>query len=421
MAEDNSYLVVRHNFTVDSVDSAGDKGLEDGWSIISHEVRDEEQDPIDSVHSAPPLPPHGFVPGSPAQEDKGRLGSYLEWSFIAGGGKSWVEISKGVEKVQTKEQQLEEEQGKRQQLEEEGEEFQVQLEAQQLDRAIKLSVLLGKLNSPVNRELVCKLAQNGVYHAASGRQFTLHYDGEVEAKGDCLFLSLDTIFRGAGMRGGPQNIREAGIRTFYKRFCEMPTSDRDRTEKAISNLYWPAVEGQYSMSRTKSRRLVARRADYPQLQEKIRLLVEQGLPNDTAREIVYTQCAEPIQTAKAWCTYMKIGNSSGSEAPEHFIITLHYSSEGLFAIDDHLSAIAWGDDFVLEALSDCYNRELFVILLAHDSMFFLPHSPSNANNGAAPQAPLFLLMRTDDHYEPMKAEDMDKEQQQQYEACAVLD
>jgi hypothetical protein len=395
---DDSYVVIRHNFTVDNVGGGG-KALEDDWALISQEVREEQAEPI--ARCGPK--------SSPTQEDKGRLGSYLEWSFIAGGGKSWVEIAKGVEKD---EEDAEEERG--------AEEEEEEMEAVQLDQAIKLSVLLGLLGAPVNKELACTLAQDGVYHAPSGRHFALHYDGEVEAKGDCLFLSLDTIFRAQNMRGGPQNIREAGIRMFFKRFCAMNDADRQRTEKAISNLYWPDISGQYSVSRIKARRLVALRKDYPKLQEQIRLLVEEGIESETARAIVYTQCATPINTADAWCNYMKVGNSNGSEPPEHFIITLHYSSEGLYAIDDHIEAIAWGDDFVLEALSDCYNREIYVILLAHDSMFFLPHSPSNANIGAAQQAPLFLLMRTDDHYEPMKAVDMGKEEQQQRKACAVL-
>ena len=221
------------------------------------------------------------------------------------------------------------------------------------------------------------------------------------------------------MRGGAQNIREAGARTFWKRFCESSLVQRQRTETAIGNLYWPDVEASFGVSRTKSRRLILPRRDYASLQEQIRAHAAAGLPLDTAKALVYGDHGTPVTTAEAWCKYMKIGASA--HEPDHFIVTLWFSAAGLYAVDDSLQAIAWGDDFVLEALADCYQREIFVILLSSDSMFFLPHAPaSGANDGSSPQAPIFLLMRTDDHYEPMCAVDMGKQQIQENEPCAVL-
>ena len=132
------------------------------------------------------------------------------------------------------------------------------------------------------------------------------------------------------------------------------------------------------------------------------------------------------------------------ELPDHYIISLHYSAEGLFAVDDDESRIAWGDEFMLQALASVYHRylfemlcfiicrvlmlcvcsflrEVFVALLGDGHMFFLPHSPKvpdphdlskKANSSCAigeVGTPLFLLMRTSgdsnggDHYEPMVA------------------
>lgn len=268
-----------------------------------------------------------------------------------------------------------------------------------------------------SRDLLRVLEEDGVSYEPHDTAYSVKYLAPVLPFGDCLFLSMEQLllYTEECEPLSPEGIRSVATKFFLAHYSASSPEEQAKIDKAIQNLYYPTLKGGWGVSPVQTRRFVARRSDKKMLLDKCAALQKQGYSWGKAAEAVYTQFATPIIDAHSYCDYMTVGRGENT----HFLIGLNYSSRGLISVDNDPdnSRVAWGDDFVLEALATAYQRDIFVVLVGCGKMFFLPHRPRDEVGldqsticHSKGHAPWFLLMRLTgsdrggDHYEPMLCE-----------------
>ncbi|CAH0480169.1 unnamed protein product [Peronospora belbahrii] len=236
-----------------------------------------------------------------------------------------------------------------------------------------------------SRDLLRVLEEEGVSYEPHDTTYSVKYLAPVLPFGDCLFLSMEQIllYTEECEPLSPEGIRKVATKFFLAHYNSSTPEEKQKIDKAIQNLYYPTLKGGWGVSSVQTRRFVARRSDKKMLLDKCAELQKQGYSWGIAAEAVYTD------------------------------------SRGLISVDDDPdnSRVAWGDDFVLEALATAYQRDIFVVLVGCGKMFFLPHRPRGEVGleqsticHSKGHAPWFLLMRLTgsdrggDHYEPMLCE-----------------
>ncbi|CAI7914429.1 unnamed protein product [Closterium sp. NIES-54] len=309
-----------------------------------------------------------------------------------------------------------------------------------------------------------RLASHGVIWkhpaTASLRRFTLHYGGEVDADGNCLFAALNRL---VPHPDGAAGLRRRAVRRFMKEY-EAGVVERARVDAAVRHLYAPDVGVGWGVHVVQEVKLLAPRAQRAELMAAVGQLVDCGMSRDHAVEMVARDRCLPVDCARRWAHYMALGapllpagaaDSSGEcagvaewetereAAGGHDVVSLQYAQDGLLSAsaswDFSLSAqsaerdagagetaagggggmAAFGDDMAIEMLATELAREIIVVQAhGHDAMvdeqsalFFLPHAPRGAPLSVA-HPPLFLLMKGTawcgaggDHYEAMVAVD----------------
>ncbi|GMF28471.1 unnamed protein product [Phytophthora lilii] len=260
-------------------------------------------------------------------------------------------------------------------------------------------------------------AEDGVSYEPHDTAYSVKYLAPVLPFGDCLFLSMEQLllYTEECEPLSPEGIRKVATKFFLAHYTSSSPEEQQKIDKAIQNLYYPTLKGGWGVSPVQTRRFVARRKDKKMLLDKCAELQKRGYSWGKAAEAVYTEFAQPIVDAHSYCDYMTVGRGENT----HFLIGLNYSSRGLISVDNDPdnSRVAWGDDFVLEALATAYQRDIFVVLVGCGKMFFLPHRPRGEVGleqsticHSKGHAPWFLLMRLTgsdrggDHYEPMLCE-----------------
>lgn len=270
-----------------------------------------------------------------------------------------------------------------------------------------------------DREVLRVLEEEGVSYMPHDTSYSVKYLAPVAPYGDCLFLSMEQLLLHSEECEPlpPHEIRRLATRFFLAHYEASTEEEKKRIDTTIRNLNFPSLNGGWGISPLQTRRYVALRKDKATLKAKCYELQRQGYSWCRAAETVYSQYAQPVVNAQAYCEYMAVGNGDNT----HFLIGLNYSQRGLVSVDDDPDncRVAWGDDIVLEALATAYQRDIFVVLIGCGKMFFLPHRPHpTTSSPGVPEplcrskgnAPWFLLMRSTgaerggDHYEPMFAE-----------------
>ncbi|DAZ92562.1 TPA: hypothetical protein N0F65_012792 [Lagenidium giganteum] len=272
--------------------------------------------------------------------------------------------------------------------------------------------------SSSDREVLRLLEEDGVSYSPHDTAYSVKYLAPVAPYGDCLFLSVEQLllYTEECEPLPPHKIRRLATKFFLAHYRSKSPDERQRIDTTIRNLYCPSLSGGWRVSPMQTRRFVALRKDKNLLLAKCVELQERGYSWSKAAEMVYSQYAQPVVNAEAYCDYMAVGNGDNT----HFLIALNYSQRGLMSVDNDAdnSRVAWGDDIVLEALATAYQREIFVVLVGCGKMFFLPHSPrplsgdvkESLQGRSKGHAPWFILMRNTgadrggDHYEPMLCE-----------------
>jgi hypothetical protein len=266
-----------------------------------------------------------------------------------------------------------------------------------------------------SRELLRELEEEGVSYEPHDIAYSVKYLAPVAPFGDCLFLSMEQLllYTEECEPLPPHGIREVATKYFLAHYDSCTPEEKEKIDTAIKNLYHPSLQGGWGVSPIQTRRYVAPLTDKDMLVAKCVQLQERGYSWSKAAEMVYSQLAQPVVDARSYCDYMRVGNGTNL----HFLIGLNYSRSGLVSVDNDPEnrRVAWGDDFVLEALATAYQRDLFVVLIGCGKMFFLPHRPRgdaalDDRGRSKGHAPWFLLMRLTgsdrggDHYEPMLCE-----------------
>ncbi|TDH66041.1 hypothetical protein CCR75_004886 [Bremia lactucae] len=268
-----------------------------------------------------------------------------------------------------------------------------------------------------SRDLLHVLEEEGVSYDPHDIAYSVKYLAPVLPFGDCLFLSIEQLllYTEECEPLSPEGIREVATKFFFAHYQSSTPEEQQKIDKAIQNLYFPTLNGGWGVSPVQTRRFIALRSDKQMLLNKCAELQKLGYSWGKAAEAVYMDYAQPIVDAHSYCDYMKVGRGANT----HFLVGLNYSSRGLISVDNDPdnSRVAWGDDFVLEALATAYQRDVFVVLVGCGKMFFLPHRPRGEVGldqsticHSKGHAPWFLLMRLigsdrgGDHYEPMLCE-----------------
>ncbi|KAG3075146.1 hypothetical protein PC121_g8139 [Phytophthora cactorum] len=226
-----------------------------------------------------------------------------------------------------------------------------------------------------SRDLLRVLEEDGVSYEPHDTAYSVKYLAPVLPFGDCLFLSMEQLllYTEECEPLSPEGIRKVATKFFLAHYNSSTPEEKQKIDKAIQNLYYPTLKGGWGVSPVQTRRFVARRSDKKMLLDKCAELQKRGYSWGKAAEAVYTEYAQPIVDAHSYCDYMTVGRGENM----HFLIGLNYSSRGLISVDNDPdnSRVAWGDDFVLEALATAYQRDVFVVLVGCGKMFFLPHRP----------------------------------------------
>ncbi|GBG85695.1 hypothetical protein CBR_g40425 [Chara braunii] len=247
--------------------------------------------------------------------------------------------------------------------------------------------------------------------------FTLHYGGEVEADGNCLFTASQ---KAMGVEASASEVRERTVQRFLLDY-ESDEIDKDAADTMISHLYSPDLTTGWGVHVVQDVKLLAKKSEREEMDEAIEELVSVGMTRDRAAESVYKERCLCVNEGYSWVKYMSV---SGQPTDEHDIITLQYTEEGLLSVDENRRgrAAAFGDDIAIESLATEYEREIFVVQ-AHGSdammeeacLFFLPHRPRRVKGKF--RQPVFLLMKGTgwcggggDHYEPLIARLRPKEE-----------
>ncbi|CAI5741564.1 unnamed protein product [Hyaloperonospora brassicae] len=268
-----------------------------------------------------------------------------------------------------------------------------------------------------SRDLLRALEEDGVSYEPHDTAYSVKYLAPVLPFGDCLFLSMEQLllYTEECEPLSPEGIRQVATKFFLAHYDSSTSDEQQKINKAIQNLYYPTLKGGWGVSPVQTRRFVARRSDKKMLLDKCADLQTRGYSWGKAAEAVYTSYAQPIVDAHSYCDYMTVGRGENT----HFLVGLNYTDRGLISVDNDpdSSRVAWGDDFVLEALATAYQRDIFVVLVGCGKMFFLPHRPRGEVGlqqsticHSKGHAPWFLLMRLTgsdrggDHYEPMLCE-----------------
>ncbi|KAG3012710.1 hypothetical protein PC119_g12802 [Phytophthora cactorum] len=214
-----------------------------------------------------------------------------------------------------------------------------------------------------SRDLLRVLEEDGVSYEPHDTAYSVKYLAPVLPFGDCLFLSMEQLllYTEECEPLSPEGIRKVATKFFLAHYNSSTPEEKQKIDKAIQNLYYPTLKGGWGVSPVQTRRFVARRSDKKMLLDKCAELQKRGYSWGKAAEAVYTEYAQPIVDAHSYCDYMTVGRGENM----HFLIGLNYSSRGLISVDNDPdnSRVAWGDDFVLEALATAYQRDVFVVLV----------------------------------------------------------
>ncbi|CAI5471620.1 unnamed protein product [Closterium sp. Yama58-4] len=250
-----------------------------------------------------------------------------------------------------------------------------------------------------------RLASHGVVwkHPATAalRRFTLHYGGEVDADGNCLFAALNRL---VPHPDGAAGLRRRAVRRFMKEY-EAGVVERARVDAAVRHLYAPDVGVGWGVHVVQEVKLLAPRAQRAELMAAVGQLVDCGMSRDHAVEMVAKDRCLPVDCARRWAHYMSLGapllpagaaDSSGEcagvaeweaereAAGGHDVVSLQYAQDGLLSAsaswDCPPSALcaerdagageaaagggggmaAFGDDMAIEMLATELAREIIV-------------------------------------------------------------
>lgn len=296
-----------------------------------------------------------------------------------------------------------------------------------------------------SRKLLQQLEERGVYYVPLGVHLAVQYFKPVAPNGDCLYLSLEQIIKHSRASdrstlpssstgsSSPLEIRHIAAQSFASYFDTSPSEVQVKLERTISNLYFPTLESGWGLAPIQSRRYVAKSRDRDWLFAQV-VAHHEAQPHlsfDQAAEDVVSKVATPVTTAQAYCRYIRVGHddsdsstSSSRPTPPHddddtdFLITCHYRAPGVLVSvdqDPEGSRVSWGDDLVLESLARAFERDIFVVLVGAERIFFLPHRDLGTGSSGEKESqakklnePWFLFMkvtgndsRGGDHYEPM--------------------
>ncbi|GMH20385.1 hypothetical protein Nepgr_022226 [Nepenthes gracilis] len=242
--------------------------------------------------------------------------------------------------------------------------------------------------------------------------FRLSHGGDVEADGNCLFTASQKAMGDAGMVDA-RELRRRTVRRFLEDLGSTSDENRQMIESAIRHMYSPDLKSGWGIHVVQEVKMLANKSDRESFDSAICELVNLGIQRESAAESIYKERCIAVDDGPSWIKYMSI---SGSPDDEYDIITLQYTEEGLFTVDENREghAAAFGDDLAIECLATEFRREIYVVQ-AHGSdamvdedncVFFLPHRP----RGQITEPPFFLFMKGTgwcgagaDHYEPLIA------------------
>lgn len=246
-------------------------------------------------------------------------------------------------------------------------------------------------------------------------QLTLHFGGEVDSDGNCLFTSMNKILDNS-LGSVPQS-RKSVVDYFLVEYSSKSVEEKFQIDQKIQNFYCPDVERGWGVHIVQEFKLLAKKSERESLERAIddlvscglsrydsirfsvvRLFIVQEIPffREIAAETVYKEQCEWVKDGISWGKYMSI---SGRTEDDYDLIVLHYTEEGLIFVEENRDGTraAFGDDIVLETLASQFSRDIFVVqahgsdaMISPDSsVFFLPHKPK----GGAKFLPLFLFMK----------------------------
>ncbi|KAK6241824.1 hypothetical protein SCA6_007213 [Theobroma cacao] len=240
--------------------------------------------------------------------------------------------------------------------------------------------------------------------------FRLSHGGDVSADGNCLFTASQ---RAMAREMDARELRRRTVKRFLEDLGSAKEEERQVINDAIRNMYSPDLRSGWGVHVVQEVKLLAKKEDRVALDSAIDELVQLGMQREMAAESIYKERCIPVSDGSSWAKYMSI---SGSPDDAYDIITLQYTEEGLFSVDENREghAAAFGDDIAIECIATEFKREIYVVqahgsdaMVDEDScVFFLPHRPRSE----ICEPPFFLFMKGTgwcgagaDHYEPLVA------------------
>lgn len=208
------------------------------------------------------------------------------------------------------------------------------------------------------------VATRGVLWAAPGDGkrhaiLELHYLGDVEADGNCLFTAIARCLSAEGQRCSPADVRALAVRRFLADY-QGGALDRAQADLLIRNLYSPNLEAGWGVHVLQEVKLLAKRCERAAMDAAIEELVATGMGREAAAGAILAERCQRVEDGPAWAAYMRC---AGGTADEHDIVTLVYTQEGLLSVEENTSgrAAAFGDDIALESLASEWRREITVV------------------------------------------------------------
>jgi len=294
--------------------------------------------------------------------------------------------------------------------------------------------------------IMSQLEVKGVHYEPLKTTYALEVVDEVEAKGDCMFLAIAKLMQnsvdqrnpseavGPGVHADSSQLRQTAADRFFLQYHASSGADKVKIDATVKHFYFPDISKGWSIHRTQSRKFIAEKKNRWKINHKIKELMSAGMSWMDAAEVVYSDelFASPVTNTEIYNEYIRIGGfqRAGEKCRafncDYYIVTIDYTISGVLAVDDDPEElrIAWGDDFMLEALSAIFARDIFVVLVGDDDALFLQYKAKlnkkrkragrGENEGVALPAPWFLQMMANgshggDHYSPMQSTPLKRE------------
>jgi hypothetical protein len=209
------------------------------------------------------------------------------------------------------------------------------------------------------------VASRGVLWAApaDGKRHAileLHYLGDVEADGNCLFTAIARSLQAHGIRGlSSLDVRLVAVNRFLSDY-QSGALDQKQTDLMIRNLYSPNLDSGWGVHVLQEVKLLAKRSERAAMDVAIQELVFTGMTREAAAGSIFKERCVAIEDGLSWAAYMKC---VGGAKDEFDIVTLVYTEEGLLSVEENREgkAAAFGDDIALESLAMEWRREIFVV------------------------------------------------------------